>query len=700
MHLKIWLAALVLVDLSYGGGFHDYRFSVPNEQFQTNVKILNAENMCVESEKDSSHIYAEKLRFPLNKGKFYLRSKAKGNQYGWYSGGIKSECYKKLHAFNLQENHLTALEAVHLRFYSSMSSRPFQDESEIYFDKKYLYSSRVPNLYFMKNGKWQKLIPAALTGVVVVDSLPEGSFILMDAEKWKTPLTIASVDTGLFYATVFVPGYYPYMASLRVSSGNTSRLKTVLIPLDTLVYRIESGVTLERIQSAQNLEETEALYDRFIADLEAAKIDRSVAPFDSIYPRAKRPPSGMDSSNAQYVAYLKAYQGVRSRAQAQWLSGRLSSILQINNALQARLDFFQKDTIHLNADLKSIDWNDSVFTFRLGDSTGRIDVTSTGKLQPEMDVPASVFAAEAQEPGRARFTLTLQNKPLWKYEGSKVKTRHHYRFTQLNVSYRGRVYTGSGEFILPQDIQREPEVQEWLHPSPKDTLIPPVPEASDDTSAAIRDSLEENVSRAVAYIDSGTFRYKNKIVRMSPFRIRKTEVTVGEYRQVMKDSTTKFTFADSLMPAHNVNWDKARKFCLAVGGDLPTESQWEFAARAGTNEGYIWRNRNGALPFEYAVYRADAPKRVASAKPNAWGLYDVSGNVAEWTLDSYSWFSFYVESENPTGSFFGDSRVFKGGSWKSRSDDELDLTDRDDEDPRYWSNALGFRCVFPLEEKK
>ena len=175
---------------------------------------------------------------------------------------------------------------------------------------------------------------------------------------------------------------------------------------------------------------------------------------------------------------------------------------------------------------------------------------------------------------------------------------------------------------------------------------------------------------------------------------------MGEYRQVMKDSTTKFTFADSLMPAHNVNWDKARKFCLAVGGDLPTESQWEFAARAGTNEGYIWRNRNGALPFEYAVYRADAPKRVASAKPNAWGLYDVSGNVAEWTLDSYSWFSFYVESENPTGSFFGDSRVFKGGSWKSRSDDELDLTDRDDEDPRYWSNALGFRCVFPLEEKK
>ncbi len=74
MHLKIWLAAFVLVALSYGGGFRDYRFSVPDEQFQTDVKILDAENMCVESEKDSSHIYSEKIRFPLNKGKFYLRS--------------------------------------------------------------------------------------------------------------------------------------------------------------------------------------------------------------------------------------------------------------------------------------------------------------------------------------------------------------------------------------------------------------------------------------------------------------------------------------------------------------------------------------------------------------------------------------------------------------------------------------------------
>ena len=61
MHLKIWLAAFVFATLSYGGGLHDYRFSVPNEQFQTNVKILNAENMCVESEKDSSHIYSEKI---------------------------------------------------------------------------------------------------------------------------------------------------------------------------------------------------------------------------------------------------------------------------------------------------------------------------------------------------------------------------------------------------------------------------------------------------------------------------------------------------------------------------------------------------------------------------------------------------------------------------------------------------------------
>ena len=93
---------------------------------------------------------------------------------------------------------------------------------------------------------------------------------------------------------------------------------------------------------------------------------------------------------------------------------------------------------------------------------------------------------------------------------------------------------------------------------------------------------------------------------------------------------------------------------------------------------------------------AYGPHEVATKSPNAWGLYDMSGNVAEWTRDNYFAITFTIESSNPTGSFWGTSKVLKGGSWKDKVK-KLNMTYRDDEDPRYWSDGIGFRCVFPLD---
>ena len=75
----------------------------------------------------------------------------------------------------------------------------------------------------------------------------------------------------------------------------------------------------------------------------------------------------------------------------------------------------------------------------------------------------------------------------------------------------------------------------------------------------------------------------------------------------------------------------------------------------------------------------------------------MSGNVAEWTRDNYFAITFSIESSNPTGSFWGTSKVLKGGSWKDK-EKKLNMTARDDEDPRYWSDGIGFRCVFTLDK--
>lgn len=694
MSHQIWKAFPLLFSFAVAGGTIDYRYSVPDRQFHENEKTLNAGNVCIDGG-DSTHLFSKKLHFPLESGTLYLRGKIKGNHYGFFSGPAKDSCFGNLHAFELRANRLSPYEAVHLRFYASAKQKPFQDESEVYFDQKYLYSPRVPELFFVKNGKWQKLDPAPLSGIVSAGDMPEGTTVSWNDKSYPVPVTLSPVDTGLFFATVRSPGMYPVTVGTRVASGRTSHLKSPAVPVDTVAYEMETGVVPVKISATKDLRETEALYDTFVEDMLRSGVGRGFAAFDSLYPKPKSPPHGMSAEDAQYKAYVAEFEKTRSEALAEWLFAKLSRAMRTMEALQKRVDEQQRDTLRLELVPDSLSWDGDTLSLDFDDSLSRVRVQWRGAFPP------GIPAFDGKDSASHRFVLVLENKPVWKYDGYRVMSRHQYRFARLECAFGGKLHAGEGRFTLPPEILSEREVQEWLHPSekaPGDSVRDTQARADSAKADSVQVWMDTvAVSRAVAKIDSGTFRFKGKMVHMSAFGIRKTEVTVAEYRDVMKDSTTKFTFGDSLMPAHNVNWGKAREFCLAVGGDLPTEAQWEFAARAGTNEGSLWRLKEGDQAFQYAVFRAKAPRPVASLQPNAWGLYDVSGNVSEWTKDSYSWFSFYVESENPTGSLFGDSRVFKGGSWKSETEDELDLTDRDDEDPRYWSNALGFRCAFPLK---
>jgi len=180
-------------------------------------------------------------------------------------------------------------------------------------------------------------------------------------------------------------------------------------------------------------------------------------------------------------------------------------------------------------------------------------------------------------------------------------------------------------------------------------------------------------------------------VKLSAYWIDKYEVTQQQFEKVMGDNPSDFHGPNR--PVEQVTWYEARDYCLKTGKRLPTEAEWERAARAGTNTLYYWGD---AIDGAYAWYWDNSKRSthpVGETKPNALGLYDLSGNVWEWVADYYD-DQYYAMSpkENPRGPFTSKYRVIRGGSWRDLPD-FLRTTRRNYELPAGRFNHIGFRCA-------
>ena len=145
------------------------------------------------------------------------------------------------------------------------------------------------------------------------------------------------------------------------------------------------------------------------------------------------------------------------------------------------------------------------------------------------------------------------------------------------------------------------------------------------------------------------------------------------------------TPVDPQVPAIGMKWDDARKFCEWAGGRLPTEAEWEYAARAGTTGARYAKLESNPAGF-------DGPPRVKQKEKNPWNLYDMLGSVWHWTGDRYN-SNYYKQSEerDPAGAASGQSRALRGVPW--HNDAMPRVSDRSDRLASLGGSDIGFRCV-------
>ncbi len=162
----------------------------------------------------------------------------------------------------------------------------------------------------------------------------------------------------------------------------------------------------------------------------------------------------------------------------------------------------------------------------------------------------------------------------------------------------------------------------------------------------------------------------HEVTIRKPFYMSIYVVTQEQYEQVMGRNPSYFKGAQN--PVEMVSWDDAVEFCKKLSAKtgkkvrLPTEAEWEYACRAGSHSRFYFGDDDGTLG-EYAWYTINGggkPHPVGQKKPNAWGLYDMYGNVREWCADWYG-VKYYGESPkiDPTGPVEGNLRVLRGGAW-------------------------------------
>ena len=188
---------------------------------------------------------------------------------------------------------------------------------------------------------------------------------------------------------------------------------------------------------------------------------------------------------------------------------------------------------------------------------------------------------------------------------------------------------------------------------------------------------------------------------VSTFRIGKYEMTQGQWQKIMGNNPSLFSRCGSNCPVEQVSWNDVQQFIGKLNSQsgksyrLPTEAEWEYAARSGgKREKYSGGDTVDAVAW-YDGNSGSQTHPVGQKQPNGLGLYDMSGNVWEWVSD---WYGTYVSDrqQNPQGASTGSIRVFRGGGWND-APSYVRASYRFNFVPGFRFFNLGFRLVAPVQ---
>jgi len=234
-----------------------------------------------------------------------------------------------------------------------------------------------------------------------------------------------------------------------------------------------------------------------------------------------------------------------------------------------------------------------------------------------------------------------------------------------------------------------------------------------------REVIHEKTGLAMVFVPAGSFEMRSKDLKCQvkitrPFYMAKYEVSNAEFRKFrpQHSSGTKIDGRTDLngdaQPVVRVSWDDASAYVSWAGLRLPTEAEWEYACRAGTTTEYPFGNRTSGLGryawYNHGLGRTRLSHPGGEKLPNAWGLYDMLGNVWEWCSDWYletyfaqfsSWFP-NTPFVDPPGPPTGERRALRGGSWASNPE-ECTPGERRSRNPEDAFEECGIRPVYSID---